>query len=255
MFLVDADTPGMRIVRHIDTLDEGFFGGHCELGFDDVFVAEERCSARSTRASTTRRSGSAPARLTHCMRWLGHRPPRPGDRGRPGGASASCSAPGSAISAWSRRWSPTPRSTSRRPALLIWQACAGARPGPQRRAVELDREDVRRRGGGPGRRPVGADLRCARHLGRHAAARATYREVRPFRIYDGSSETHRWAIAKPCAAPGRTETDSSPVLTLALSERRLKWIQFSSNSSERTRPCLSPTTSCSRRTARSPACG
>ena len=22
------------------------------------------------------------------------------------------------------------------------------------------------------------------------------REVRPFRIYDGSSETHRWAIAK-----------------------------------------------------------
>src|SRR5215217_1819534 len=36
MFLVDADTPGMRITRHIDTLDEGFFGGHCELEFQDA---------------------------------------------------------------------------------------------------------------------------------------------------------------------------------------------------------------------------
>src|SRR5690349_9859529 len=31
MFLVDANTPGMKVVRHIDTLDESLFGGHIEL--------------------------------------------------------------------------------------------------------------------------------------------------------------------------------------------------------------------------------
>jgi len=30
-----------------------------------------------------------------------------------------------------------------------------------------------------------------------------FREVRPFRIYDGPSEAHRWSIAGACAAGGR----------------------------------------------------
>ena len=30
-----------------------------------------------------------------------------------------------------------------------------------------------------------------------------YREVRPFRIYDGPSETHRWAIARRAARAAR----------------------------------------------------
>ncbi|WP_199860055.1 acyl-CoA dehydrogenase family protein, partial [Thermobifida halotolerans] len=41
MFLVDADNPGMRIVRHIDSLDKGFVGGHCEVVFDDCRVAPD----------------------------------------------------------------------------------------------------------------------------------------------------------------------------------------------------------------------
>ena len=61
MFLVDADTPGCGSRRHIDTLDEGFFGGHCELELRRrLRRARRRCSARSTRASSTPRSGSAP---------------------------------------------------------------------------------------------------------------------------------------------------------------------------------------------------
>src|SRR3954454_3669668 len=34
MFLVDAGTAGMRVVRNIETLDEGLFGGHSEIVFD-----------------------------------------------------------------------------------------------------------------------------------------------------------------------------------------------------------------------------
>ena len=38
MFLVPAGTPGMRIVRHMPTLDSAFAGGHCELEFTDCPV-------------------------------------------------------------------------------------------------------------------------------------------------------------------------------------------------------------------------
>ena len=58
-------------------------------------------------------AGPGPADPLHAL--ARHRPARPGHRRRPGARSASCSAPGWATSAWSRRWSPTPRSTSRRP--------------------------------------------------------------------------------------------------------------------------------------------
>ena len=71
MFLIDADTPGMTITRHIDTLDEGFFGGHCELDFDDVLVSEEAVLGAVDEGFDYAQVRLAPARLTHCMRWLG----------------------------------------------------------------------------------------------------------------------------------------------------------------------------------------
>lgn len=41
MFLVDADNPGMTMVRHVDTLDESLFGGHLEVLFDNCAVPGE----------------------------------------------------------------------------------------------------------------------------------------------------------------------------------------------------------------------
>ena len=38
MFLVDADNPGMRVVRDLETLDEGLFGGHSEVVFDSTRI-------------------------------------------------------------------------------------------------------------------------------------------------------------------------------------------------------------------------
>jgi acyl-CoA dehydrogenase len=62
LFLVPAGHPGMRTVRHIQALDSAFVGGHCELAFED-------CEAgRGFQHAQVR---LAPARLTHCMRWLG----------------------------------------------------------------------------------------------------------------------------------------------------------------------------------------
>ncbi|GDY58421.1 hypothetical protein SVIO_090440 [Streptomyces violaceusniger] len=50
-------------------------------------------------------------------------------------------------------------------------------------------------------------MRCARHLGDAPLSRL-YREVRPFRIYDGPSETHRWAIAKRAVRATRERRDT-----------------------------------------------
>ncbi|MFD4431268.1 acyl-CoA dehydrogenase family protein, partial [Nocardia sp. NPDC058497] len=40
MFLAPADTPGIRVGRHIDTLDRSMLGGHCEVFFEDLLVPE-----------------------------------------------------------------------------------------------------------------------------------------------------------------------------------------------------------------------
>ncbi|KUP97927.1 acyl-CoA dehydrogenase [Thermobifida cellulosilytica TB100] len=71
MFLVDADNPGMQVVRHIDSLDRGFVGGHCEVQFTDCRVGPEAVLGEVGKGFAYAQVRLAPARLTHCMRWLG----------------------------------------------------------------------------------------------------------------------------------------------------------------------------------------
>ena len=68
MFLVDAGNPGMRVVRDIDTLDEGLFGGHSEVVFDGCVVGPESVLGEVDRGFEYAQVRLAPARLTHCMR-------------------------------------------------------------------------------------------------------------------------------------------------------------------------------------------
>jgi acyl-CoA dehydrogenase len=194
MFLIDADTPGMRITRHIDTLDEGFFGGHCELDLQDVFVSEEAVLGAVDQGFDYAQVRLAPARLTHCMRWVGiarhaqeiavHRArerelfgSRLGDLGMVQAMVAD---------------SEIDIAASR---LLIWQACAEldqGRSAAQSSSIaktfvaEAVGRVVDRSVQICGALGISGDTLLARYL----------REVRPFRIYDGSSETHRWAIAR-----------------------------------------------------------
>ena len=71
MFLVDADNPGVRVERLIPTMDRAFPGGHAASSSSTAACRPTPCSARSGSATATRRCASRPARLTHCMRWLG----------------------------------------------------------------------------------------------------------------------------------------------------------------------------------------
>ncbi len=69
--LYHGDDPGWRIVRRIDIMGPQEHGGVCELEFDGLEIpVEHRLLAEGDGLKFTQlRLG--PARLTHCMRWLG----------------------------------------------------------------------------------------------------------------------------------------------------------------------------------------
>jgi acyl-CoA dehydrogenase len=70
-FLFDRDAPGWRIERRIAIMGPEEHGGHCELVFEGLRVpdADRLLGVGDGLKVTQIRLG--PARLTHCMRWLG----------------------------------------------------------------------------------------------------------------------------------------------------------------------------------------
>jgi len=71
MFLVDIDAPGVTLERELETLDSNTPGGHWELSFDRVRVTADQVLGEVGRGFAQAQVRLAPARLTHCMRWLG----------------------------------------------------------------------------------------------------------------------------------------------------------------------------------------
>lgn len=71
MLLADMDTPGIKIVRDIPTTDKTFPGGHCEVVFEDVRIPATDVLGAPGEGFKYAQVRLAPARLTHCMRWLG----------------------------------------------------------------------------------------------------------------------------------------------------------------------------------------
>ena len=198
----------MRITRHIDTLDEGFFGGHCELDFEDVFVPEEAVLGAVDQGFDYAQVRLAPARLTHCMRWLGiarHAQEiavaRAAERELFGSRLGDLGMVQAMIAD-----SEIDLAASR---LLIWQACAEldqGRSAAQSSSIaktfvaEAVGRVVDRSVQICGALGISGDVLLSRYL----------REVRPFRIYDGSSETHRWAIARRRLRRGTTPAFTKP---------------------------------------------
>lgn len=194
MFLVDSTAAGLTVGRHIATMDRSMLGGHCEVSFDEVAVGEDAILGQLDAGFQYAQVRLGPARMTHVMRWLGaarrahdtavaHVATREGFGGRLGdlGMIQQMVADNEIDLAAAR-------------ALLV-QACWELDQGDSAStatsiaktfaAEAIDRIAGRsvQMCGGLG---VSEDLPAARIA----------REVRPFRIYDGPSEVHRWAIAK-----------------------------------------------------------
>ncbi len=71
LFLVEAGAPGFEVVREIPTMTSGGPGGHCEIVLQDCAVREEQILGGLGQGFKLMQQRLGPARLTHCMRWLG----------------------------------------------------------------------------------------------------------------------------------------------------------------------------------------
>ncbi|MDV7352918.1 acyl-CoA dehydrogenase family protein [Rhodococcus oxybenzonivorans] len=194
MFLTPADVPGLKVGRHIDTLDRAMIGGHCEVFFDDLFIPDSGVLGEVDQGFAYAQVRLGPARMTHVMRWLGaarrghdvavaHVARREGFGGKLGdlGMVQKMVADNEIDIAATRA--------------LLTQACweldqgghaSNATSIAKTYAAEAIFRIVDRSIQMCGGLGVSGDLPLAR----------LSREVRPFRVYDGPSEVHRWAIAK-----------------------------------------------------------
>lgn len=71
MFLSDMDRPGIRIERQMDAMDSCFTGGHGVMKFENVRIPATDVLGEIGKGFKYAQVRLAPARLTHCMRWLG----------------------------------------------------------------------------------------------------------------------------------------------------------------------------------------
>ena len=68
-FLVDMPTEGWEIVRDIDTMAGR--GNHCEIRLTDVRVSDDSILGGRGKGHLLGQARLGPARLAHCMRWIG----------------------------------------------------------------------------------------------------------------------------------------------------------------------------------------
>ncbi|MFZ0716401.1 acyl-CoA dehydrogenase family protein [Mycobacterium sp.] len=201
MFLAPAGTAGIRVGRHLDTLDKAMLGGHCEVFFDDVFVPDDGVLGAVDEGFAYAQVRLGPARMTHVMRWLGaarrahdvavdyvaHREAFGSTLGDLGMVQKMVADNEIDIAATR--------------ALLVvacYELDAGSHAGNETSIAKTFASEaifriVDRSVQMCGAMGVSGDLPLSR----------LSREVRPFRIYDGPSEVHRWAIAKRVVGAAR----------------------------------------------------
>ena len=194
MLITDMDQPGIRVAREVDGLDSSFVGGHGELLFEKLRIPRDQVLGGVGQGFRYVQVRLAPARLTHCMRWLGgavraHRIALDYARRRQAFGRAIGEHEGVGFMLADNE---IDLHQSR---LAIWHT-----------AWLLDRGEHARHESSMVKTSVSEALfrvadRCVQVLGGLGVTRDTvveqiFREIRAFRIYDGPSEVHRWAIAR-----------------------------------------------------------
>lgn len=72
LFLVDAETPGVEVVRDIPHMGGGPTGkSHAEVRFENVRIPDEHLLGGEGEGFTIAQKRLGPARLTHCLRFSG----------------------------------------------------------------------------------------------------------------------------------------------------------------------------------------
>lgn len=194
MFLADMNQPEIIHERQMNSLDSCFTGGHGVLRFENLYVPATDVLGEIGKGFRYAQIRLAPARLTHCMRWLGQAI-RAQDVavdyartrqafGRPLGehegvgymlADNAMDIQSARMTIWNTAW-------------LLDQGEKGNLESSMTK-VAVSEATWR------------VVDRCVQILGGQGVTDETivmriFSDMRAFRIYDGPSEVHRWSIAR-----------------------------------------------------------
>ena len=194
MFLVDAQNPGMVVERHVPTMDKSMPGGHCEVRFSECVVPDSAVLGEIDEGFRYVGVRLGPARMTHCMRWLGaaRRAHELAVARTVGRAAFGSRLADLGMAQQMIADSEIDFAASRG---LILRACWELDQGlDSSDSTSIAKTFVSEAVG----RIVDRSVQLFGGLGvsEDFPLARIYREIRPFRIYDGPSEVHRWALAK-----------------------------------------------------------
>jgi acyl-CoA dehydrogenase len=71
MFLVELPNPAICIERILNTIDSAMPGGHAVVAINNLRLPQSQMLGRAGEGFQYAQQRLAPARLSHCMRWLG----------------------------------------------------------------------------------------------------------------------------------------------------------------------------------------
>lgn len=194
IFLVRLPSPAVRIERIIDTIDSSMPGGHAQVAIENLLVPDSQILGAVDQGFRYAQVRLSPARLSHCMRWLG----------------AATRAQEIAT-----RYATTRKAFGKllidhegvgfmladnlidlQQAALMTDWCAGVLDAGSQATTESSMAKV----------AVSDALfrvadRCVQVMGGTGVSRDTvveqvFRETRAFRVYDGPTEVHKWSLAK-----------------------------------------------------------
>ncbi len=194
MFLVDLPDPAIRIDHVPNTIDNSMPGGHAVLTIDNLRVPADQMLGNSGEGFQYAQVRLSPARLSHCMRWLG-----------------ACIRANEIATDYANRrmafgkhlidhegvgFMLAENLIDLKQAELMVDWCADVLDTGSLGTAESSMAKV----------AVSEALmrvadRCVQVMGGMGVTDQTiveqvYREIRAFRIYDGPTEVHKWSLAK-----------------------------------------------------------
>jgi acyl-CoA dehydrogenase len=194
MFLVDLPDPAIRIDEVPNTIDNSMPGGHATITLDGLRVPADQMLGEAGEGFKYAQVRLSPARLSHCMRWLGG-----AMRAHEIATDYACrrSAFGKPlIEHEGVGFMLAENRIDLKQAELMVYWCAGVLDAGELGTVESSMAKV----------AVSEALmrvadRCVQVMGGLGVTDKTiveqvFREIRAFRIYDGPTEVHKWSLAK-----------------------------------------------------------
>jgi acyl-CoA dehydrogenase len=201
LFIVDADNPGYRLLRNIPSIDPWQIGGHGELVFEDCIVGDDAVLGEVGRGFAYAQVRLEPARLSHCMRFIGR-------------ASRALSLAqtyalerrsfGQVLSELQQVQAMVADSHIDLHAarLMTWHAAAKLDAGESiKHESAMVKVFVSEAVGRVADRA--AQIMGALGMSEDTPVSMILRELRPFRVYDGANELHRATLARRVFREGR----------------------------------------------------